>query len=635
MPLLPLGMDDAWLVPALSLLAFATIAIALLLSLARYLPGRGAYLSIGAIGLGFVISWPVMRELLASGRAEYSVTWFQVGEHSLSLGMIVDPLSVLMLGLVSFVALAVQVYSLGYMHGDPRFSWYFAAHSLFAAAMLGLVLADNFLLLYITWELVGLCSYLLIGHYYDRRSAAEAAKKAFVTTRLGDVGLLIGILLLFRETGTFQMSTIFQAAQRGEIEAGIVTVATLLIFMGAMGKSAQFPFHVWLPDAMEGPTPVSALIHAATMVTAGVYLVARTYPLFVASELAMQVVTIIGLVTALMAASMALVMTDLKRIIAYSTVSKLGLMMVALGSGGLGFTAGIFYLLTHGFFKALLFLGAGSIIHSTGKTDITEMGGLGRRMPWTMLTFVVAALALAGLPPLSGFWSKDEVLIAVREGQHPIVYGLTLVAVLLSALYIARPCFLVFFGPLRQELEHAHEAPAVMLVPMLALGVLAMVSGLVALPAVGGAVGLGGGLGSFLYFGEAEAYHFDGGVAALSSGIALGGIVVAACFYYWRIWSAEALARRLVPLVTLLRNKYYIDDLYQAVIDRVVMTFSGLIALFDRTVVNDIGVNGSGRLTVMAGAVLKYHETGKLYNYGLGIVVGIALIVVFAAPFVL
>ena len=342
----PLGTEWAWLAPVVCLGAFAVITL-----FNRYLPGRGSFLSIGAIGFGFVLFWFVLRDLLINGPGEFSRTWFDAGGTSLKLGMAVDQLSVLMMGIVTFVALAVQVYSLGYMRGEPRQGWYFAAHSLFAAAMLGVVLADNLLLLYISWELVGLCSYLLIGFWYERRSAAEAAKKAFVTTRIGDVGFLIAILILFKsvEPDTFDLSAIFTAVRAGEIGDGTLTLVAVLIFLGAMGKSAQVPFHVWLPDAMEGPTPASALIHAATMVAAGVYLVARMFPLFEVAPGALTMVMIVGLITALIAASMALVMTDLKRVLAYSTISQLGFMMLALGAGGL--SAGIFHLATHAFFR--------------------------------------------------------------------------------------------------------------------------------------------------------------------------------------------------------------------------------------------------------------------------------------------
>ena len=378
---------------------------------------RGAFVSVAAILLGFVLFWFVLVDLLDNGGGTFSADWLVLGDVSITWGAIVDSLSVTMIGLVTFVALLVQVYSIEYMRGEPRYGWYFASHALFAAAMLALVLADNLVFLYLAWELVGLGSYLLIGFWHEKRSAAEAAKKAFVTTRIGDVGLLIGIILLYRATGTFDISGVIHAVENG-VGTGLISQATVnlamfLVFLGAMGKSAQFPFHVWLPDAMEGPTPVSALIHAATMVAAGVFLVARLMPLFEMAPAVLLFVAVIGLITFAFAGTLALVMTDLKRVLAYSTISHLGLMMLSLGAFGMA--VAIFHLLVHGIAKALLFLGAGSVTHGTGRTDIREMGGLRRAMPVTAITFTIGAASLAGLVPFSGFFSKEEALITVLD----------------------------------------------------------------------------------------------------------------------------------------------------------------------------------------------------------------------------
>ena len=353
----------------------------------------------------------MLADLAANGARTVGVDWIVLGDTRISWGIIVDRLSVTMLGLVTFVALLVQVYSLEYMRGERRIGWYYAVHALFAGAMLALVLADNLIFLYVAWELVGLGSYLLIGFWWERRSAAEAAKKAFITTRIGDVGLLIGIILLFRATGTFDISTIFHVAEQGGIDGGTLTLSMLLIFLGAMGKSAQFPFHVWLPDAMEGPTPVSALIHAATMVAAGVFLTARLLPLFETTENVLLIVSVVGLFTFIYAGTLSLVMVDFKQVLAYSTISHLGLMILALGVGALG--AAMLHLVAHGLAKALLFLGAGSVNHATHKTGIWELGGIAKKMPVTGITFILGAASLAGIPPLVGFWSKDEVLVAV------------------------------------------------------------------------------------------------------------------------------------------------------------------------------------------------------------------------------
>ena len=616
------GMAWAWLVPALSAIAFL-----LIITVGRTLPREGAFLAPLAALAGFVLFWFILADLLDVGNAGFSIDWLEAGDARLTWGMILDPLSVMMLGLVTFVALGIQVYSWVYMAHGPRFGWYFAVHALFAAAMLTLVLADNFLLLYIAWELVGLGSYLLIGFWYERRSAAEAAKKAFVTTRIGDIGLLIGILLLFKETGTFEMSAIFELVKLGTLSDGVITASAILIFLGAMGKSAQFPLHVWLPDAMEGPTPVSALIHAATMVAAGVFLVARTFPIFEASDAAMTLVAVIGLVTALMAGSMALVMTDLKRILAYSTISHLGFMMLALGAGG--FAAAMFHLLVHAFAKAMLFLSAGSISHATDKLDIREMGGLARRMPLTAFCFAVGALALGGLPPLSGFFSKDEVLLAVLDGRNPVFLVLALVAAFMSALYMGRALFSVFLGPLKPENAHVHESPPMMLAPMLVFAFFTLTLGFLALPYTDSYEGIGTFLHLEAPFGEPHPFDINVGLLAGSLVLALGAFALTWLTYVRGRISPARLIARFAPVHRLWAQKYYLDDLYQWTINRVVLAFSALVALFDRLVINDLGVNGMADSVVRSGQRLRYHETGRLYNYALGMVIGAVVLILF------
>ena len=605
----------AWLIPSLSAIAFV-----LIITVGRALPRGGAFLAPVAALLGFALFWFVLIDLLGGESQGFSIGWLEAGPAQLTWGMIIDPLSVIMLGMVTFVALGIQVYSWSYMAGDPRFAWYFGVHALFAAAMLALVLADNLLFLYIAWELVGMCSYLLIGFWYERRPAAEAAKKAFVTTRIGDVGLLIGLLLLFRETGTFEISAIFD--QAGGLSQGVITASALLIFLGAMGKSAQFPLHTWLPDAMEGPTPVSALIHAATMVAAGVYLVARMFPLFELSETAMLTVTSVGLLTALMAGTMSLVMTDLKRILAYSTVSHLGLMVMTLGAGG--FVAAMFHLIVHAFAKAMLFLSAGSVSHGTGKLDIREMGGLRRRMPLTALCFTVGALALGGIPPLSGFFSKDEVLLAVYDGRHPVFLALALAAVFLSALYMGRALFRVFLGPLKPENEGAHESPAAMLAPMLVFAVASVTLGFLALPYSDAY----DGLGSFLHLEgmKAHGFHFNPLLAAGSLALAVAAFALAWMAYVRGRISTERLSARFAPVVRLWERAYYLDDLYQWGIDRVVLATGRALAWFDRVVVNDVGVNRTAQSVAESGQRLRYHITGKLYNYALVMTGGVLVL---------
>jgi NADH-quinone oxidoreductase subunit L len=631
-----IGMSEAWLIPVLPGAAFVVLVL-----FGNYLPRKGDWLAILAIFGSFVLFFLVAADLtgaLARTGEEFagvsnSITWFHVGDvFQVRLGVFVDQIAVVMLAVVTFVSLMVQVYSLGYMKGDARYGWYYAVMSLFAAAMLTLVLADNFLLLYFVWEIVGICSYLLIGHYHERRSAAEAAKKAFITTRIGDLGFLIGIILLWRSVGTFDISETFRAAGAGEIPTNYLTVSVLLLFLGAMGKSAQFPLHVWLPDAMEGPSPVSALIHAATMVVAGVYMVARTLPLFqAAGEITLPLVTGIGLITVFMSATMGLVMSDIKRVIAYSTLNSLGLMMVALGSGLT--TAAMFYLLVHAFFKALLFLAAGSVYHATDELEVEQMGGLARKMPLTAIAFSIGALSMAGIVPLAGFWAKDDILRASFDNQSIAVFLLLAVSVVLTALYMTRLVLLIFTGEPRNRraYEHAHDGPPAMSLPLVALAVLTVVGGFVAFDAVGKVLGFPGGIGEFVFVGgEPETFIVNGGVMALSIALALAGVIGG--LY---IWGGKALPARRVAeafpwAYRTLRNKYYMDDIYQALINRVVLAFSAVVAWFDRRVVNDTGVNGTGAVPRIMGYVLKFSETGKLPNYALGIAVGVIVLAVVA-----
>jgi NAD(P)H-quinone oxidoreductase subunit 5 len=433
--------SDAWILLLIPLVAFTLIAL-----FHNILWRQGDWIGI----LCIVSVWLGALAVVANGLSGYprnipgerSWEWMSVGDYTLFVGFYVDQMTLVMLVVVTTVALMVNVYSLGYMKGEARYGWFFAVLQLFAFSMLLLVLADNLLMLFVAWELVGVCSYFLIGFYFERRSAAEAAKKAFVTNRIGDVGLLIGMILFWRATGTFNIQEIIEAVELGEVSGVSLIVATMFLFLGPIAKSAQVPLHVWLPDAMEGPTPVSALIHAATMVVAGIYLVARMLPVFEATPGAMQVLLFIGMLTALVGATLALVQSDLKKVIAYSTLSNLGFMMLALGAGSV--TAAMFHLMTHAFFKACLFLGAGSVIHSTGHQEMDKLGGLRKYMPLTFITFFIAALANAGVPPLAGFWSKDEVLHAVE--YYPIYFVIALVWVFISGVYTARMLAYTFWG---------------------------------------------------------------------------------------------------------------------------------------------------------------------------------------------
>ncbi len=581
-------LSNAWLIPVLPLLAFILIAF-----FGKRLPGRGSYVGIGAILITFVYSVMILITVMGGKSLEISKDWFITGQTHVGVGLLIDPLAAVMLVVISTVALMVQIYSLGYMHGEKRFSWYYAALCLFTAAMFSLVIANNYLQLYISWEIMGLCSYLLIGFWYEKKSASNAAMKAFITTRVGDVGFFIGISLLFIVTGTFSFAVAKEFIEVEHVAPGILTAIGLLIFCGAVGKSAQFPLHVWLPDAMEGPTPVSALIHAATMVAAGIYLVARSFFILEAAHhSAFTVIAVIGTITAVMGATIAVTMSDIKKVLAYSTISQLGYMIAALGVGG--YVAGTFHLMTHAFFKALLFLGAGSVIHGVGTQNIYEMGGLGKKMKITMVTFFIACLSIAGIFPLSGFWSKDEILAdAFRSGNY-VIFGLLVFTAFLTAFYMFRLFFLVFTGEPRGN-GHAHESPPVMSYPLMFLAVPAALAGLVGSPFMGNAFAKFVGLpGEHLPELTAETYILMG----VSLLVAVSGIGLAYLIYYKRVISEEKIIEKIKFVYEAAQNKYYLDELYMKVFYTVTVVFGQFANKFDRLVV-DGAVKGA------TGAVLK------------------------------
>lgn len=612
------GSNAAWLIPALSILAFPITIV-----LGRFLPGKGSFIPIVAIMAGFILFWFVLFDFLSGGSVplHVDIDWINIGFWKITWGFLVDRISVVMLGLITFVALLVQVYSLQYMKGDRRYGWYFSLHALFAGSMLLVVLADNLLFLYFAWELVGLGSYLLIGFWFDRRSAAEAAKKAFITTRIGDVGLLIGIIILFKATGTFHISSIVHVAQNGGISDSTILWASLLIFLGAMGKSGQFPLHVWLPDAMEGPTPVSALIHAATMVAAGVYLVARMMPLFDLVPEIQVIVAVTGLFTFIFAGFIALVMTDIKRILAYSTISHLGLMMLSIGTGGVG--VALFHLVVHGISKALLFLGAGNIMHGTSdETDCWSLGGLKSKMPVTTGIFLIGSLSLAGIAPLSGFFSKDEILNSVYQEMGLGFLIVTLVGGFVSALYIARLFFITFTGNSRTDVaKNAHESPFLMLFPVVMLTIVAMFLGMVAIPM--------GEFKGFTFFVEQESkFHIIPWLIVVSFLIAILGVVVGWLYYGRSYLSHKSMALRLGLLYKGALKGFWIDAIYQFVIDRIVLESGRLIATFDRIVINDTGIDGSAKSVLLSAFKIRLIQTGKIYNYGTAMAFGVFLAVI-------
>ncbi len=613
--------------------------------------GRGAVslIACSAVGLGFLASLQAVLDLLKlppEGRLVEQVlfTWIETGTFRAEAGFQLDPLSAVMILVVSGVSLLIHLYSVGYMAQDRDFPRYFAFLNLFVFFMLLLVLANNLLLLYVGWEGVGLCSYLLIGFWFERRAAALAATKAFVVNRIGDFGFAIGILLIFLTFGTLDYTELFSMAPQ-KLQGGtmLATAITLLLFVGATGKSAQLPLYVWLPDAMEGPTPVSALIHAATMVTAGVYMVARFHVLYELAPFSLAVVAIGGALTALFAASIALVQNDMKRVLAYSTISQLGYMFLGCGVGA--FTASLFHLMTHAFFKALMFLGAGSVMHAlSGETDLRKMGGLKEPMPTTFWTMAIGAATLAGVPPLSAFFSKDEILWRVWSSPsgHPLLWLAGLATAGLTAFYAFRILFLAFLGPSRIDREvahHLHESPRVMTLPMVVLAILSGLGGFTGVPAV-----LGGGnrFEAFLApvfraggAGGAEMTHGGGGMElglmALSTIVALGGIGVAYQFYIrdpelpWRT------AARFRKTYDLLLNKYYVDELYDLFI--VEPLLKGAVFLwraFDIKVVDRL-VNGVAALVAEGSLVLRRLQTGLVPHYVLFILIGVVTVVGYLA----
>jgi NADH-quinone oxidoreductase subunit L len=605
---------DTRILTALATPLLPLAAFALPLLFARRRPGVRAGVSIAAVAIAFAAAaWLLAGQIQSPASLTADLPWLNAGRISISMGILVNELSALMLVIVTGVSLLVQIYSLGYMKGDPSFGRFYSYLSLFTFSMLTLVLADNFILLYMAWELVGLSSYLLIGFWYQKPAAARAAKKAFVVNRVGDLGFLIGILVISILAGSFDFATVAAFVGGGNVPQGQITLVVLLLFCGAVGKSGQFPLHVWLPDAMEGPTPVSALIHSATMVAAGVFMVARLYDIFRASADALQVVALLGGFTMVFAAVIAVAQDDIKRILAYSTVSQLGYMMMALGVGGYG--AGIFHLTTHAAFKSLLFLGAGSVIHALGTNDIWRMGGLRRAMPVTTVTFFVALLAIAGIFPLAGFWSKDAILESVRESGNTVLFAAAMATVFLTAFYMSRLFFVVFTGKLRGE-GHPHESPKVMTIPLIVFALLAAFLGFVGSPWVGR------GIDAFLEPAGARVPALDLTLLWQSGGLAVAGILLAFVIYRLARPAADPLRRGLGPVYTVLERKFWIDELYMLAIRGLFFTATKAVAWFDRHVV-DGAVNLVGAASKAGGALLRKTVSGKVQGYALIILCGV------------
>ena len=611
---------------ALLLPAAAFLLIGVIAPLRR--AGRpAAFVSIAAVAVSLasaIRNWMIASEAPEPIRAAWD--WLPSATGSIAtVGVLVDHQSALMLILVTLVATLVQIYSLEYLHTEPpaALGRYYAYQSLFVFSMMGVVLAPNLLQLFICWELVGACSYLLIGFWYRKPEAARAALKAFWTTKAGDVGLLIGLIFLYRLAGTWDLLELKHMVETGALAATGLGIVTFCLYLGAMGKSAQFPLHVWLPDAMEGPTPVSALIHAATMVTAGVYLLTRTEFLFHQTPEVLAIVAWIGAITALMAAILACVQTDIKRVLAYSTVSQLGYMMTAIGAGFAG--AGFLHLLTHGVFKALLFLGAGAVIHAVHSNEMADMGGLFKRMPQVAIVFIIGTLSLAGVPLFAGFASKEEVLGATLAGGFTGPFLMLLTAAFLTAFYMFRVVFVVFFGPAKKAEAHHGRASAahdshdahggghgdpgfLMAGPLWVLALAAL--------AIGGYF--------TLHHAEAE-FTAPGWLTPAAVGVALSGILLAFLTYQREAISADALASAFGPIRRAALAKFWIDDLYEAIYNRVLMAFARAIGWFDRYIVDGL-LNVVSAWTLDGGDALRRIQTGRVGDYIFALAAGLIIL---------
>src|SRR5437773_2157645 len=687
-------LDHLWLIPL-----FPLASAALMLFFCKRLPNTAvSVLCVGSVGLSFVYALGAVFQLLAAD-PEHRVAqqilfeWLtpgpmqMTGGHTIPFvadwGYLLDPLSCVMVLVVTGVGFLIHVYSIGYMGHEGGYYRFFGYMNLFMFAMLTLVLANNMLLMFVGWEGVGLCSYLLIGFYFLKKSASDAGKKAFIVNRIGDAGFILGILLTAATLGTIRFTSqglpdaadasgIVQALKSAAdahalaFGAPVLTAIALLLFIGAMGKSAQIPLYVWLLDAMEGPTPVSALIHAATMVTAGVYMVARMNAIYQLAPFAMDVVAVIGAITAIFAASMALVQNDIKKVLAYSTISQLGYMFLALGVGA--FAAGIFHLMTHAFFKALLFLGAGSVIHAmSGEQDIQKMGGLWDKIPVTARTFFVATLAIAGTPPLAGFFSKDEILGGAFE-RHPALWIVGFVTAGMTAFYMFRLVFLTFCGYSRADdhaQKHVHESPQSMTIPLMILAVLSIVGGWIGWPAALG------GSNQFEKFLEPVLSTAGAGTESAkavsqtspteyflmfaSIAVAIGGIWLAYEFYRTKRFAPELIAGKMSGFYRVLFHKYYVDEIYDAMFVNRTKDLGTLLGQFDAKVIDGLGVDGTGwlarfgstlsmwwykgildgllnfgaKLTQLLSFPIRFLQTGTFSSYALLILVGLVMLLAY------
>ena len=629
------------LIPVFPLLGFLISGVGY-----RHVPKKvTTFLAPGMILISFIFSFIVFLTFatshfryLATSLPHHLFSWIRIGPLDIPFSFLIDPLSCLMLLIVTGVGFVIHVYSVGYMKDDPGFNRFFSYMNLFVFSMLLLVMGANYPIMFIGWEGVGLCSYLLIGFWFKNHDYNNAAKKAFIMNRIGDLGFLMGMFLIFTTFHSLNYQDVFAQAKGMAFGNPNLVAITLLLFVGAAGKSAQIPLYTWLPDAMAGPTPVSALIHAATMVTAGVYMVARSNILYVLSPATMAIMGMTGLATALLAASIAIFQNDIKKILAYSTISQLGYMFVGLSVGA--FTGAVFHLTTHAFFKALLFLGAGSVIHAMGgEQDIRKMGGLKHAMPKTYWTFLIATIAIAGIPPFSGFFSKDEILGKAFEFSS-LVWLLAVIGSLMTAFYMFRVLFLTFFREFRGtdvQKHHLHESPAVMTIPLIILAVLAAVGGFINIPAIfGGNAGLSQFLAPVFADARAVMEHeapLAPGTEWLLMGITLAGVLAMSAWAYHRyIIKQLGLLPDDAPrsfAVRLVSHKYYIDELYEAVIIKPTMWLSKMLHEVVELRFIDRIVDGVGNMVVWTGNTVRYIQTGNVGFYMFIMILGIILILFF------
>jgi len=626
-------MQLAALIPFFPLAGFIIIGL-----LNKRIPkNMAAMFACAMLLISFGLSLSVFMNISGHATEVQLLPWINVGSFSASFNFLLDPLSSVFLLIITGVGFLIHIYSIGYMHDDEKHNIFFAYLNLFIFFMLVLVLGSSYLLMFVGWEGVGLSSYLLIGFWFKNNSYNNAAKKAFIMNRIGDLGFLLGIILLFITFGSSDYLTIFPKVQGFASGNAMITTITLLLFVGAIGKSAQIPLYTWLPDAMAGPTPVSALIHAATMVTAGIYMVARSGILYALAPVSMYVVALIGVVTAVFAATIALTQNDIKKVLAYSTVSQLGYMFLGLGVGA--FSASVFHVMTHAFFKALLFLGAGSVIHGlAGEQDIRNMGGLRKKLPVTFITFLLATLAISGIPPFSGFFSKDEIL-AHAFASNKIFWVLGVIGSMMTAFYMFRLLFLTFYGTYRgdEHKVHPHESPKVMTIPLIILAILSTIGGFVGVPeSLGGTSQISKFLDPVFQPAQTKMMMVEN--SSSISEIALMGITVAVVLLSILLAWYMYVSRKRIPspegtklplLTNVSYHKYYVDEIYNAVITKPLDTISVFLKnILDNKLIDGI-VNATGKFTEWVSSLMRFVQTGNVDFYLLAMVIGIACIIFF------